>query len=227
MIEQIDQLIIGDKASYDDFMASLSKRTIKQPKKKVIKETVPFSNITYDFSAINGEIYWEERELEYVFEIMADDPEELEELKRKFSSWLINIQEAEICDPFIPDYHFIGTYEDMSYADEEDVEKTTATVIFKAYPYMIANIPKVYESIVPGTSEIELSILNESSHQMTPTISSDIAITLIIDSTTFEISEGTITDEMVKLPQGLSTIILKNVTETPATVTISLYEEVV
>lgn len=227
MIEQIDQLIIGDKASYDDFMASLSKRTIKQPKKKVIKETVPFSNNTYDFSAINGEIYWEERELEYIFEIMADDPEELEELKRKFSSWLMNIQEAEICDPFIPGYHFIGTYEDMSYADEEDVEKTTATVIFKAYPYMIANVPKVYERVVPASGEIELSILNESSHPTTPTVSSDVGITIIIDSTTIEMSVGDITDESVKLPMGLSSITLKNKSATACTIKISLYEEVV
>ena len=79
----IDQIKIGDKSSYDDFSASFSNRKIGKPKKKVIKETIPFSNITYDFSAINGELYWEERELEYTFEITADTPEELEELKNR------------------------------------------------------------------------------------------------------------------------------------------------
>ena len=68
----IDQLIIGSKKSYDDFGASVSERTIHQPKKKTIKETVPFSNITHDFSGIDGEVYWEERKLEYIFENMPD-----------------------------------------------------------------------------------------------------------------------------------------------------------
>lgn len=55
----LDQLIIGDKSSFDDFDASVSERNISPPKKKEIKETVPFSNVTYDFSKINGELFWE------------------------------------------------------------------------------------------------------------------------------------------------------------------------
>lgn len=39
----IDQLIIGDKASFDDFGASVATRKIKMPKKKSIKETVPLT----------------------------------------------------------------------------------------------------------------------------------------------------------------------------------------
>ena len=62
----IDQLIIGKIASYDDFGASVAERKIIKPKKKSIKETVPFSNVTHDFSAIDGELYWEEASLEYI-----------------------------------------------------------------------------------------------------------------------------------------------------------------
>ncbi len=226
MIEPIDQLIIGDKASYDDFYASVAQREIKLPKKKSIKETVPFSNKTYDFSAINGEVYWEERELEYIFELMADNPEELEDMKRAFSSWLMNVQEAEIHDPFIPDYHFVGTYDDMSYADEEDVEKTTATVIFKAYPYMIANVPKVYELNVLASREVTLTVLNESSHPTTPIITSDKGIVLEIGNTTYTISAGTINDDTLKLPIGLTTITFKNTQSEACAITVKLFEEV-
>lgn len=149
---KMDQLIIGEKASFDDFGASVASRKIKMPKKKVIKETVPFSNITYDFSAINGEIYWEERELEYVFEITAETPERLEELKTAFASWVASAQEAELHDPFIPDYHFRATYEDMTPEDDEGMDKTTLTVKFTAYPYMIANVAKPIADVVykPG-----------------------------------------------------------------------------
>ena len=54
----LDQLRINDKYSYDDFEASLKERTVSEPKKKTIKDTVAYSNQTYDFSAINGDVYW-------------------------------------------------------------------------------------------------------------------------------------------------------------------------
>ena len=66
----IDQLKIGAIGSYDKFGASVSERKIGNPKKKSIKDTVAFSNKTYDFSKIDGELYWEERPLEYIFEIL-------------------------------------------------------------------------------------------------------------------------------------------------------------
>ena len=136
----LDQLRIGDKYSYDDFGASVAERKIGKPKKKTIKETVPHSNITYDFSKINGEIYWEERELQYVLELDAETPEELEDLKIDLSNWLMNVFEEDLFDPFIEGYHFRATYDDIDF-DDSEVEKTTATVKFKAYPYMISNEP--------------------------------------------------------------------------------------
>ena len=136
----IDQLRIGDKYSYDDFGASVAERKIGKPKKKTIKETVPHSNITYDFSRINGEIYWEERELQYILELDAETPEELEDLKIDLSNWLMNVFEEDLFDPYIEDYHFKATYEDIDF-DDSEVIKTTATVKFKAYPYMISNAP--------------------------------------------------------------------------------------
>lgn len=161
-----DQLIIGDKASFDDFEASLAARNIGMPKKKSVKETVPFSNVTYDFSRINGELYWEDRPLEYVFEILASTPEELEELKTAFSSWVMNVFEEEIHDPFIPDYHFIGTYEDIDFEDEETLDKTTVTVKFTAYPYKVANLPTVFELKSNDRYASEWFIENNSAHRV-------------------------------------------------------------
>ena len=159
-----DQLIIGDKASFDDYMASLARRFIGLPAKKTIKETIPFSNITYDFSKIDGELYWEERELEYVFEMLAQTPEELEELKAAFASWVMNVFEEEIHDPFIPDYHFVGTFDDIDFEDEETLDKTTATVKLKAYPFKVANIPTVFNLKSDGVGSKEWYIENNSSH---------------------------------------------------------------
>lgn len=205
-----DQLIIGDKASYTDFGASVATRKIKMPPKKSIKETVPFSNRTYDFSAINGETFWEERELEYVFEITADDPEQLEELKRKFSAWVMGVREQELHDPHIPDYHFLATYDKMELEDDEGLDKTTLTVTFTAYPYMIANTPKVYEAILPSEMrEVELQVLNESEHPVSLTVSNTLRMTIKVgDALTATLNADDGTYGALKLPVGLTPIVL-------------------
>ena len=235
----IDQLKIGDKASFDDFFASVATRTIGQPKKKVIKETVPFSNITYDFSAINGEVYWEERELEYVFEITAPTPEKLEELKADFSSWIMNVMNAELHDPFIPDFHFLATYDDMEFEDEEGLEKTTATVVFMAYPYKVANLPRVYEVEVAASKMEEIAVENKSSHPVAASIiigvSENDSIEEVFEKKMVmwvnndESSETVINayeETAIMLPRGVTMFQFGNVNESAETVKISFYEEV-
>ena len=159
-----DQLTIGDKDSYDDFDASLARFDAKPPKKKSIRETIPFFNGSYDFSTINGEVYWEDRVIECIFEILADTPEELEDKKAAFSNWVMNVTEQDIYSPFIPDYHFVGTFEEMDYEDDDGLDKTTATVTFLAYPYKVANEPKRYQYITERGGTNTWYIPNESSH---------------------------------------------------------------
>lgn len=222
----IDQLIIGEKASFDDFGASVASRVIKQPKKKTIKETVPFSNVTYDFSAINGEVYWEEREIDYEFEITASSPEKLEQAKIAFANWIMNVIDEEIFDPFIPDYHFKGTFADMDFADEDNVEKTTATVKFAVYPYKISNYPSIYEIELLTGEKKPLVVTNDSSHRITPTIITNGAIAMEIGLTTYTISAGTYEDSAIKLPVGTTSLMIENKSGKNCAVQVKFIEEV-
>lgn len=222
----LDQLIIGGKASFDDFGASVAKRLRKLPPKKSIKETVPFSNITHDFTAINGEIYWEEAEHEYIFEMVAPTPEQLEEMKTALSSWLMNIIKQELHDPIVPDYHYIVTYEDMSFEDEDGMEKTTATVAFSAYPYKIANYPKTHDFVIPAKNTKPVWILNESSHRITPKITADKAITLNLGNASYSMNAGTVEDEAFKLEAGMNAFTIANSNSSACNVSISFHEEV-
>ena len=222
----IDQLIIGDKASYDDFSASVAERKPPNPpKKKSIKEKVPFSNVTHDFSAINGEIYWEERELEYTFEILADTPEELERLRMAFTNWVNGVTSQDIFDPYIPDYHFNGTCENVDYKDDESLFKTTVTVKFLAYPYQIANEPKIYEFTISANSEISADIVNSSSHRINPVFYSTGAITLVIDDTAYSIGAGETKDNTFFLKAGVNAAKIQNTSGTACTLTVSFIEE--
>ena len=219
----IDQLIIGNKASYDDFEASVRERAITDGKKKEIKDSVPFSNVTYDFSAINGEIYWEEKELEYIFEITADTPEELEEKKLAFKSWIMNVMGEKLYDPFIRDYHFIATYNDND-VDDSEIEKSTITAKFTAYPYMIANKPTTYVVELEKSKEITVAIVNGSSHRITPTFNASVAFTVKMGDSSFSVPSGETTDDSFKLAVGKNVLILQAAES--GTVNISFYEEV-
>lgn len=223
----LDYLIIGEKSS-QDFGASVSKRTISQPSKKTIRETVPFSNVTYDFSKINGELYWEDRKLNYEFEMIADTPRELEQMKAAFSDWVMNVFEADISDPHIPDYHFRGTFESVSFADDEEMDKTTAAVAFVAYPYKIANKPTEYACTLAAKGEEEtITIQNNSSHRLAPEIYiSGGSATLTFDGATYSFSPGVYNYEKIKIPVGVSAVTVRNAGDTECTVQISFFEEV-
>ena len=219
----LDQITIGTVASYDEYEASMKERKISEPKKKSIKETVPFSNVTYDFSAINGEVYWEERELDYVFEITANTPEELEEKRQKFMAWVMNVQNEKLYDPFIEDYHFLATFDSVD-VDDSEIEKATINVTFTAYPYKIKNEATEYTVSLAATIENPTTVYNGSSHRITPTFESDVAFTIQQGDTVYSVPAGETVDDSFKLAAGANALILK--ADASGTVKISFVEEV-
>ena len=209
-----DQLKIGSgtsfKLSYEDFDASLAERAVKAPEKKEIKETVPFSNQTYDFSKINGDLYWKERELECVFEIIADSPEELEEKKTAFSNWIMNVFNEEIHDPFDPEYHYVGTFYDMEYDDEEHMEKTKATVTFKVFPYKVANEVTNYVFEVSAAMPKYVTLRNDSGHRVIPTVTTDVPVTILNAGESFDFPVGETFYSLFTLDRGDNLLTVTN-----------------
>lgn len=220
----IDQLRIGNKYSYDNFEANVKERNVGSPKKKIIKETVPFSNITYDFSKVDGELHWEERTLQYIFEIDALTPEELEEKKIEFKTWVMNVFKEELHDPFIENYHFIATFEDIDF-DDSEIEKTTITVTFTAYPFMFSNTKKVATFTIPTASEEAVQIVNKSSHRITPTLIASVPVSFVHGNTTFSVKSGETTNDSFKLETGLNTLKIQPVS-TGGTLRLEFVEEV-
>jgi len=219
----IDQIFIGNVGSCDEYGASVAERRIIKPKKKSIKETVPFSNVTHDFSAINGEIYWEEGSLEYVFEIIASSAEELEDKKRLFCGWIMNVMEQELHDPFIRGYHFKATYDDMD-IDDSEIEKATITVTFTTYPYMISDVQRVYAFKIK-TAEASIKINSKSSHRITPVIQTDVECVISKDSSSYAVPVGTVSDDKFMLVPGENILKVKS-TSGSGTLKIAFHDEV-
>lgn len=63
-------ITVNGKHSFYDFGLRMLTRSIDTPQKDVIKERVPYSSVTYDFSAIFGESYGE-RTTSYKFEYLC------------------------------------------------------------------------------------------------------------------------------------------------------------
>lgn len=219
----LDQIIIGDIGSYDTYEASMKERVIGEPRKKVIKQTVPFSNKTHDFSKIDGELYWEERELDYIFEITADSPEALEDKKTAFKNWVMLVMEENLHDPFIPDFHFLATFDSIDF-DDSEVEKTTATVVFTAYPYKIANRSELY-SFAVSTAVQTVVISNNSSHRIVPTFTNSVPVTVQIGGASFSMPAGTIKDDVIMFAPGDNELKIAAVS-TAGSLAIEFYEEV-
>lgn len=139
--------------SQHDFDLCIKSRSIGLPSKKTIRQTVPFMNGYYDFSALNGSPAWGERKIEYTFDLVADTPQELEEYVENVLDWLCNIHETDIYDDTMPNYHWHGSYEygDPSYDDSGLAAELS--VAFVCYPFKIANDP-VLITLQAGTHTI-------------------------------------------------------------------------
>ena len=103
-----------------EFGIAMESASIGFPAKKKIVETVPFMNGYYDFSTIgsNGEIMYEEREIDITFGIPAQSKEELQFMYSKILEWCVDISKSQIIFDSMPDYYFEGEVIDSSTIEE-------------------------------------------------------------------------------------------------------------
>lgn len=128
---------INGKHSFTDLGQYLKSRNIGIPSRKRVTGTVPYMNGYYDFSALNGEPAYDERTLEYTFDIMEDTPEAVEMTKNNIISWAMGAVESKIYDDYDPDHYFIGSYSEAEFTEDDDLpeEGGELTITFAAQPY--------------------------------------------------------------------------------------------
>lgn len=187
------------KGSYTDFGLCIKSRTISLPKKKIIKEDIPFKNGSYDFSSINGEIYWENREIQYVFDISDLDFTVVELLKERVVDWLLNIHETQIEDDYNKNYYYFGSFDSDSW--KEEWEQSELSVKFSVYPYKYGKTLTTRTETVT-TAEKTITINNESSHRIIPTMTVDANISLTIGENTYALTSGTHIESEYLLNKG-------------------------
>lgn len=132
---------VGKLHSHHDFDLCIKSRNIGLPEKKSIRETVPFMNGYYDFTALSGAPAWGERINQYAFDVIAYNPVELDAAVTKVLDWLCNIHDEDIFDDAMPDYHWHGSYDSSSVTWDDSGMQAEISVEFVCYPFKIANEP--------------------------------------------------------------------------------------
>ena len=126
-------------------------------------------------------------------------------------------------------------YSELTFDDDEGLEKTTATVKFAAYPYKIANIPCCYEAELPPIdwnnrdARTSIAVYNNSSHRILATIRANNAGGYIYKDGDMLAVYSTVGKEYAAttyLPIGRTEFAFTNTQETAGTVSITFTEEV-
>jgi hypothetical protein len=122
------------KNSLMDFGAVITKRNIGYPARKIVEETVPYSSVTYDFSALYGENAYSDRTLEYEFSIVCSSPTELHRRISRFINWLYSpTEKLKLHDYRDEEYDFMARC--TSAVPETNATAGIVSVTFSASPY--------------------------------------------------------------------------------------------
>lgn len=194
-------------------------REIGFPSKNKILVQVPFSNVEYDFSEVYGAQTYTSRTLKYTFNVLKNGNwthKALETEKIRLINWLMNTRgKQKLYDDDIPGYYFLAEVE--SAADfQDDFETGTLTVTFKAYPFMIAELPEGHdiwdafnfeldvaqdvEFTVAG--ELEVILWNPGTPPVVPEIETTAEMQIVKDGITYQLPAGKIKDNDFVLKSG-------------------------
>ncbi len=216
----IKQLIANGKSSYDDFGIYIKERNPSLPTKRKNRQTVPGMHGSYDFSLLYGEAMYDDRTIEYKFDITGWDVEDLDTERRRVFDWIMNINQTEILDEYSPDYHWFGSYSEGSW--KEDAEQGLLTVKFLVYPFAISNLPVEANFNINSSVKKPVIIDNHSSHRVMPTIVTDGNINIEKGGGSISLSTGEWEIDNFYLEKGENTILISG----NANVCVKYFEEV-
>ena len=134
-------IAFNGRHSWYDFHAVISKSEKSVPEKKLVEETVPYSNMTYDFSCMNGEQTYQDRILKYTFTLLPSA--HIRQKADDFIRWLYEPAEKIILkDDSETEYHYLAKCTSIS-TPEFIGNICILTAVFTAYPLRIPDRPSV------------------------------------------------------------------------------------
>ena len=207
---------INNKHSYGDFGLYLKSRNIGLPEKKSIRQTVPFMNGYYDFSALNSAPAWGERIIEYSFEVTNENTVDLDYFVSYLMDWLGNVHDADIYDDTTYGYHWHGSYENADVKWDDSGLYAEITVSFVVHPFKIADAATVH-TMTAGTYTI-----NNTGMAVAPIVKSSAVAAIQIGNYVSSIPANEEIRLEIDLARGENTVLVTGT----GTVTFSYFVEV-
>lgn len=138
------QIKFGGKWSLEDFGVLIGQESdtntrIEYAKPRVLRETVPFRDGSYDYSRMSGKLVYDDRTLRYTFIISGHTRTDVEEKVRQLDNWLGDSCDTELYDTDFQLWKFTGVsylgMGDLTYYSSNE-NRAQVTAEFIAAPYM-------------------------------------------------------------------------------------------
>lgn len=218
-------ITINEKHSFKDFKLTIKNKKIGIPKKKKIKESLPYMNGSYDFTALYGEPTYDDRELEYSFNVIGENKFDLNSKKMKILEWLTEKNTFDLFDDTLPEYYFKSTIEELDFNEQGNTGELNLKL--SCYPFKICKNLEGndvwdifnFESDFAQSNkfniqyETKINLFNCSSINVVPTIVASSNFTIVKDNFEFKINPGITTDWRFYLNKGDNPLIINGVGE--------------
>lgn len=207
----------NNKHSFKDLDLKVIDRDISESSKTKVTETIPFSNIVYDFSNLYGSQVFKPKKMVYTFQINEIYKHKLEFKRMEIENWLLyNNSKTKLEDDVVKGYYFLAECTETDFEDLKTYGKIKAT--FEAYPFRISTLQDGHDIwnefnfeldmaqdtkfSINGTKTIKL--YNNGSIEINPTITCSSEMKIIKGNTTYNLLPGTSKSFSFKLDKGLN-----------------------
>ena len=217
----MNEIVFNGKSNYKDFGAYLNFFNPQPPEPKVIKQSVPFMNGSYDFSTVatNGEIVFKDRKIDCSIEFVGKSKGELMNLYTELLEWLL-VEKCDLIYTGEPDMKYLARVEEVPSFDLFYSLGGTLKFSFIAEPfkqsidYISDNMPWDTFNFLNGylaptsfnVTENQNIVVYNPGRTISPKINVSSNMTIIRDGIVIDLFSGNNINKDFKLLQGANTI---------------------
>ena len=136
----IRQMIFNGVSTGDLRGVTVAKGSWGTPKPRVVRESVPYRSGSTDLSAVGGKVYYDDRDPQYVFNVIGEDAEDTADLLADVINWLYSEGDGVLKDEHLHGWKLTNCRcTDISYEYIDQARRVVQlTAAFAADPYMIS-----------------------------------------------------------------------------------------
>ncbi len=136
----IRQMIFNGVSTGDLRGVTVAKGSWGTPKPRVVRESVPYCSGSTDLSAVGGKVYYDDRDPQYVFNVIGKDAEDTADLVSDVINWLYSEGDGVLKDEHLHGWKLTNCRcTDISYEYIDQARRVVQlTAAFAADPYMIS-----------------------------------------------------------------------------------------